>query len=408
MINVIGLGYIGLPTALMLASQGIDIVGTDYNQELVKTLQSGKTTFEEQGLDELFKDALNKGITFSDKYQKCNTYIISVPTPYDKNSKMIDAGYVENAVKMVLDVAPRDAIIIIESTISPGTIDRYIRPIIKDHKTETGKSVNLVHAPERIIPGNMINELKNNNRTIGADDPSVGEAIKKIYASFCRGDIVVTDIRTAEMTKVVENTFRDVNIAFANELAKICSQEDMDVYEIIRIANMHPRVNILSPGPGVGGHCISVDPWFLVGDYPMTANLIRCAREINDSMPEFVLERASNIMDERGIDSVKKVGIYGLTYKEDVDDIRESPTIQMLNSMKSHLAGNICRVYDPWVKNDVVAGQVHSMKEFLEGLELVIVMVGHSELKNDLSVLDGYAVLDTRNICGSGPNIYKL
>ena len=171
---------------------------------------------------------------------------------------------------------------------------------------------------------------------------------------------------------------------------------------------MHPRVNILSPGPGVGGHCISVDPWFLVGDYPMTAKLIRCAREVNDSMPDFVLSRASEIMKERGIEDLSRVGIYGLTYKENVDDVRESPTLQMLESMERHLATGFCKIYDPWVTEDIVPHQVHSMNEFLQGVELVIVMVGHSELRSNLSVLEGVAGLDTRDACGTAPNIYKL
>ena len=266
MINVVGLGYIGLPTALMLASHGVEIVGTDYNEELVKTLNSGKTTFKEEGLDELFSDALKAGIKFSTEYQVTDTYIVSVPTPYDKFSKKIDACYVISAVESVMKVCPKGATVVIESTVSPGTIDKYVRPAIESKGFTIGKDINLVHAPERIIPGNMVYELLHNNRTIGADDKTVGEKIKEIYSSFCQGEIEVTDIRTAEMTKVVENTFRDINIAYANELAKICRSDDMDVYEIIRIANKHPRVNILTPGPGVGGHCISVDPWFLVGD----------------------------------------------------------------------------------------------------------------------------------------------
>ena len=231
--------------------------------------------------------------------------------------------------------------------------------------------------------------------------------MKELYASFCKGEIAVTDIRTAEMTKVVENTYRDVNIAFANELAKICRSDGMDVREIVRIANKHPRVNILQPGPGVGGHCISVDPWFLVGDYPELARLIRNARETNDSMPEFVLARASEVMKENGIADVSKVGVYGLTYKEDVDDVRESPTLQMLESMERHLAAGSVRVYDPWVEQDVVPNQVHSMGDFLDGLEMAIVMVGHSQLRNDPSVLDGLVVLDTRDMCGDGEKVYK-
>ena len=261
MINVIGLGYIGLPTALMMSTHGVEVVGTDYNKELVKTLNAGHTTFKEDGLDELFQDALKYGIKFTTEYQVTDTYIISVPTPYDKFSKKVDACYVIAAVRDVLKVAPRGAIVVIESTVSPGTIEKFIRSEIETAGFVIGEDIHLVHAPERIIPGNMVYELFYNNRTIGADDKAIGEKVKKLYASFCKGEIVVTDIKTAEMTKVVENTFRAVNIAFANELAKICRHDNMDVYEIIRICNMHPRVNILQPGPGVGGHCISVDPF---------------------------------------------------------------------------------------------------------------------------------------------------
>lgn len=405
MVNVIGLGYIGLPTALMLASHGVEVVGTDYNAELVSTLNAGRTTFKEDGLDELFAEAVRAGITFTTEYQVCDTYILSVPTPYDKLSKRIDPKYVVAVVNDVLDVAPEGATLVIESTISPSTIDRCVRPII----AERGRwDVNLAHAPERIIPGNMIHELRHNNRTIGVDDQEVGKAVAEIYASFCQGEIALTDIRTAEMTKVVENTFRDINIAFANELAKICRVGGMDVHEVILIANKHPRVNILTPGPGVGGHCISVDPWFLVGDYPETANFVRLARQTNDSMPEYVMARAFAIMRERGIADPSKVGIYGLTYKEDVDDIRESPTLQMLAGMERHLVANPCRVYDPWVGRVEVPNQVLSMGEFLEGLEMVIVMVGHSQIKGKPEVFGERVLLDTRNVLGGGANVYKL
>lgn len=408
MINVIGLGYIGLPTALMFASHGVSVVGVDYDAKLVATLNSGRTTFKEEGLEELFAQALSSGIEFTTEYQPADIYIVSVPTPYDKDSKKIDASYVVSAVQSVLEVANSEAIIVIESTVSPGTIDRFVRPAIEEKGLVIGKDVHLIHAPERIIPGDMVRELKENNRTIGADNTEIGERIKSLYASFCSGEIAVTDIRTAEMTKVVENTFRDVNIAYANELAKICRSDEMDVHEIIRIANLHPRVNILSPGPGVGGHCISVDPWFLVGDYPRLANIILEARTINDSMPAFVLERTHQLMKEFGITQPSQVGIYGLTYKEDVDDIRESPTLQMLEIMEAHLAAGVCKVYDPWVDDDIVPNQVHSMQEFLKDLKLVVVMVGHSELKEDISVLNDVIVLDTRNVCGNCDNVHKL
>lgn len=406
MINVIGLGYIGLPTALMLSTHGVDVIGTDYNEELVETLNAGKTTFKEDGLDELFQSALEAGIKFTTKYQKTDVYIVSVPTPYDKFSKKVDACYVVSAVKDVLVVAPKGATIVIESTVSPGTIEKYIRPTIKEAGLEIGKDIHLVHAPERIIPGNMVYELLHNNRTIGADEEEVGDKIKELYASFCRGEIVVTDIKTAEMTKVVENTFRAVNIAFANELAKICRHDDMDVYEIIRICNMHPRVNILQPGPGVGGHCISVDPWFLVGDYPSLAKVIDESMKTNDGMPDFVLNRIYEIMKANKLTDITRVGLYGLTYKENVDDMRESPTLQMLDSQERHLAPGL-KVYDPYIKKDVVDNQYHNLDEFLDAVDLVVIMVKHNEIKENMDKLKGKIVLDCHNICQL-PGVYHI
>ncbi len=398
MINVVGLGYIGLPTALMFASHGVEVVGTDYNKELVDTLNSGKTTFEEEGLDELFFSAVKSGIRFSTNYMATDMYIVAVPTPYDKASKKIDASYVTGAVKNVMEVCPKGATVVIESTVSPGTIDKFVRPIIQENGFEIGKDIHLVHAPERIIPGNMVYELKHNSRTIGADSKEIGNKVKELYSSFCEGEIIVTDIRTAEMTKVVENTYRDINIAFANELAKICRSDDMDVYEIIRIANHHPRVNILSPGPGVGGHCISVDPWFLVGDYPGLANIILAARKINDGMPEFVLERIHDIMKKEGIQDVGKVGLYGLTYKENVDDMRESPTLQLLESMEKHLTNGVIKVYDPYITKDVVSNQYHDFESFIHDIDMVVIMVAHDEIKEKMDRLKDKVVLDTRKI----------
>ena len=406
MINVIGLGYIGLPTALMLASHGVEVVGTDFNKELVATLNAGKTTFKEKGLDELFNDAVNAGIKFTTEYQKTDTYIVSVPTPYDKFSKKVDPSYVIKAVNTILEVCPKDTTIVIESTVSPGTIDKYIRPVITEKGFVIGQDVNLVHAPERIIPGNMVYELLHNNRTIGADDKEIGEKIKQIYSSFCQGDIVVTDIRTAEMTKVVENTFRAVNIAFANELAKICRHDNMDVYEIIKICNMHPRVNILQPGPGVGGHCISVDPWFLVGDYPSLAKVIDESMKTNDGMPDFVLNRIYEIMKENAIEDIDRVGLYGLSYKENVDDPRESPTLQLLESQQRHLAKPI-KSFDPYFENDIVPNQYHDFEKFLNDTDLVVIMVNHNHIKENMDKLKGKVILDTRKCCDL-PGTYRL
>ena len=398
MVNVIGLGYIGLPTALMMASHGIEVTGTDCNKELVDMLRAGRTTFKEKGLDNLFDTAVKAGIKFTTEYQTTDMYIVSVPTPYDKFSKKVDARHVVTAVKEVMKVCRKGTTVVIESTVSPGTIDKHVRPVIEAAGFKTGEDIHLVHAPERIIPGNMVYELLHNNRTIGADDRSAGERVKRYYASFCQGDIVVTDIRTAEMTKVVENTFRAVNIAFANELARICRHDNMDVYEIIRICNMHPRVNILQPGPGVGGHCISVDPWFLVGDYPSLAKVIDEAMRTNDSQPAFVLNRIHEIMQAKGITDTSRVGLYGLTYKENVDDCRESPTLQLIEAQERHLAEPL-KCYDPFIQKDIVKKQCHDLDEFLNQIDMVVIMVKHQEIIDHMDKLKGKVVLDCHNIC---------
>lgn len=397
MINVIGLGYIGLPTALILAKSGKQVVGTDVKSDIVDSLREKKVTFEEPGMAELLEKALENEIEFKTHPVESSFYIITVPTPYDSVSKKLDCKYVEDATKSVLEFAEDGAIIVLESTVTPGAIDKYIRQIVEDYIAKTGKKINLAHAPERVMPGNIIYEIENNARTVGADSEEIALRVKEVYKSFCKSEINLTDIKTAEMTKVVENTFRDVNIAFANELAKICRQGGVDVNEVIRISNMHPRVNILSPGPGVGGHCISVDPWFLVGEYPLLTELIYKARKINDSMPEYVLKRAYDIMKKNGLKDFTRVGIYGLTYKENVDDVRNSPTMQMLEYQKENLASPL-KVYDPMVKNDIVDNQYHNLDKFLADVDFVIIMVAHDEIIQNLDLLKGKLVLDTRNI----------
>ena len=405
-INVIGLGYIGLPTALMFAKSGLKVVGTDYDPDIVSTLNKGQLSFEEKNLLETFEEALKNNIQFTTEYQKTNTYIIAVPTPYMKNSKKLDPSYLISGIHSVLDNCEKGAILIIESTISPGTTDKYIRPEIKKRGLVIGEDVHLVHAPERIIPGNMIYELEYNSRTIGADNEDIGNKVKALYENFCKGEIVVTDIRSAEMSKVVENTYRDINIAFANELAKICRTDNMDVYEIIKIANMHPRVNILQPGPGVGGHCISVDPWFLVGDYPDLTNMILTARKTNDSMPQHVLGRIRDIMREHNISDISKIGLYGLAYKENVDDTRESPTLQLLERMDEHLAFGV-KVFDPYIKERIVDHQFMNFEDFLNEIEILVIMVGHDHIKNNMELIKDKLILDTKNICAFEDS-YKL
>lgn len=402
MVSVIGLGYIGLPTSLAIAAAAnCQVIGVDINRDVVSSLKNNELTFQEKGLQNLFDKAVSNGIRFDTEIVDTDTYIIAVSTPYDSVSKKVDMRYVAAAFQDVLQVCSDGSTVVIESTVSPGSIDRYIRPLI----VQSGKQIKIAHAPERIIPGSMIYELEHNSRVIGVDDSETGRKLQELYGSFCKGEIVLTDIRTAEMSKVVENTFRDINIAFANELAKICRCDQLDVYEIIRIANKHPRVNILSPGPGVGGHCISVDPWFLVGDYPGLANIILAARKINDSMPEFVLERIYDIMQEHSMADISRVGIYGLTYKENVDDVRESPTLQLLECMKKHLAAPLL-CYDPYIDSKIVDRQVFDFNTFTDSVDMVVIMVGHSEIVENFSLIKNKIILDTRKcVCGE---VYHL
>ena len=397
MINVIGLGYIGLPTALMLAAHGQDVVGTDLSEAVVNNLKNGRVSLMEEGIEVLYRRALEGGIRFSNEYQKADMYIISVPTPYIQETKQVDASYVDAAVKTVLGVCPRGAVLVIESTVSPGTIDKRIRPLIEENGFVIGKDIFLTHAPERIIPGNMLYELEHNNRTVGADQREIGIRVRDIYASFCKGEIILTDIRTAEMTKVVENTFRAVNIAFANELAKICRKNGLDVYEVINICNKHPRVNILQPGPGVGGHCISVDPWFLVGDYPQLATVTAAAMHMNAEMPKFVLKRIRKIMGEHGMTDLSRVGLYGLAYKANVDDCRESPGLQLQQVVNDFCAMTLPS-YDPYVKAEILSNQHHALDAFLAQVDLVVILVGHEEIRRNAPALKGKIVLDCCNL----------
>lgn len=402
MINVIGLGYIGLPTALMLAAHGETVVGTDKNADLVAQLEAGCVTFREAGLDALFSRAQAAGIRFATEYQCAEYYVISVPTPYEADSRKLDAAFVLAAVGQVLQVCPKGAVIIIESTVAPGTVSRCIYPAVAAAGFTPGKDIHLVHAPERIIPGRMLEELQQNNRVIGADHPEIGQRVKGLYASFCRGQITVTDIQTAEMTKVVENAFRAVNIAFANELAVLCHASGLNVYEIIRLCNMHPRVHILQPGPGVGGHCIGVDPWFLVGDYPGLTRVIGAAMAGNDAMPDYVLGRIQAVMAETGIPGLHRVGLYGLTYKEDVEDTRRSPTLQLLERLTQEV-----QVYDPLITRDMVPGQHHDLRSFLEAVDMVVIMVKHQELLDNQAQLRGKVILDCRDAVHF-PGVYRL
>jgi UDP-N-acetyl-D-mannosaminuronic acid dehydrogenase len=389
-INVIGLGYVGLPTAVMLSKTKHTIVGTDLDLKKIHRLKKNQFYIDDIGLNELFLENNNKNLFFSNEPVEADYHFIAVQTPFDSVSKKIDTSFIINAIKSIICLTQTRFKIVIESTVSPGTIRG-----LREYFSAQVKFIEFVHAPERILPGNLFNELVTNSRTIGSDNPILGKEIEILYSSFTKGKIFHTNIITAELSKVIENTFRDINIAFANELALIAHEMNVDVYELISIANNHPRVNILNPGPGVGGHCIPVDPWFLVGDYPHLTKLIRSAREVNDEMPSFILRRAREILHKNSID-LSRVGIYGLTYKADVLDTRESPSVKFIELFTKEF-GFAPLVYDPLIKDGKYNSQP-SFEEFLLKINFVIVMVDHSHLKVNVDKLLGKIIFDTKRV----------
>lgn len=393
-INVIGLGYVGLPAALQFCNYGYQVFGTDTNKELITNLKKGVLETTEAGMQKELHKALNNQIYFSQNYYKADMYVIAVPTHFDRTTKKIDPCYLISAVNSIIEVCEEDAVIVVESTVSPGTIKLYLEPLLK------GKQLKIAHAPERILPGSTLYELRNNDRVIGADEVAVREQVKTVYQSFCSGKIRTTDIATAEMSKVIENTFRDVNIAFANELKKICDRMGIDVYEVISLANCHSRVDILKPGAGVGGHCISVDPWFLVGDFPELTQLISKARLVNDSMPRYVWEKLLKQI------TTKKIGIYGLTYKANVDDTRESPAWQLYRGMSKDEKQRTV-FYDPYVQEKIYEEQVTEFADFLNKVEIILVMAPHDHLNQQIEIVKerGIRIYDPYNTISSGIKI---
>ncbi|EJW9249077.1 TPA: nucleotide sugar dehydrogenase [Enterococcus faecalis] len=391
LINVIGLGYVGLPTALLM-SENYKVIGTDKNEKVVQSLNNGTYLFNEQDLQEYYHSSLKCGIEFTTEYKKADIYIVAVPTPFVEETKKINPEYLLTALKEIKEVCPENAIIVIESTIAPGTIDKYVKPLFLD------KKVKICHAPERVLPGNIIQELKNNSRTIGSDEVSVSEEIKKIYHSFCNGEIISTDICTAEISKVIENTYRDINIAYANELKKICTNIGLDTHEVIRIANFHPRVNILNPGSGVGGHCISVDPWFLVGEDNENTPLIQQARNVNDSMPNYIWKKMQQMINNQDNGQKKIIGLYGLTYKPNVDDIRESPALQLHEQLNKQERLETF-FFDPLVSTKVVENQIDDFDQFLDLIDILLIFTPHDHIKkNCINVIQKKVqIFDTSN-----------
>ena len=345
-ICIIGLGYIGLPTAAVLANNGYDVVGVDINKEVIDKLNKGKITIEEPRLDELVERVIEtKKLKGSYRPCEADIFIICVPTPI-KEDKKADLSYVISATNSILPYIRSNNVVILESTSPVGTILNIIKPILEKTNLNIGENIYLGYCPERVIPGSIIEELYNNDRIIGGINEISSLKIKEIYKSFVKGNLYTTDTNTAEMVKLTENTFRDINIAFANELLKICEDLDINVWELIKYCNKHPRVNILQPSPGVGGHCLAVDPWFIVEASQEFANIISMSRMINDSMPQYVFENIERLIKDIG--GNKKISILGMTYKKNIDDIRESPITNLIDILKVN--GYEVSVYDPYVK----------------------------------------------------------
>jgi len=407
-VAVIGLGYIGLPTAALLASYGWNVCGVDVSQAVVDTVNAGGVHIEERDLDRLVHDAITaQTLVAATEVPTASFYMIAVPTPLGPD-KTPDISYVEAAARSIAPKILPGACVIIESTSPVGTTERVAaiiaeaRPdLVVPRDGSTGAAdIALAYCPERVLPGRIVNELVYNDRVIGGVTAACAERASALYASFVKGDCLTTTARVAETVKLVENSFRDVNIAFANELSMIAEVIGVDVWDVIRLANRHPRVNILQPGPGVGGHCIAVDPWFLVAGAPDAARLVRTAREVNDHKAVHTENRIRALMDAA---PGGKVALLGLAFKPDIDDFRESPALAIAQSL-SHTHGQRILVVEPFTESlpDALAGSgaaLVTLDAALQAAEIVVVLVDHTAFKylspDDLA---GKLVFDTRGM----------
>mgnify|MGYP000591924713 FL=1 len=412
-VSVIGLGYIGLPTAAVLASKGVKVVGVDINQHAVDTINKGKIHIIEPELDVLVHEAVqNNYLTAVIEPEKSDVFMVAVPTPFRGNYEP-DLSYIKQAAKSIATVLEKGNLIILESTSPVGTTEKMMEWMREERPDlsfpEFGNDnfeadISVAHCPERVLPGYVVRELVENDRIIGGVTNRCAERAKDLYKFFVKADCLVTDCRTAELSKLVENSFRDVNIAFANELSLICDKLEINVWELIKLANRHPRVNILQPGPGVGGHCIAVDPWFIVNSAPDEAKLIRAARLVNDSKPNFVLDKVNQAVDIIGKDISKlKITCLGLAFKPDIDDLRESPALSIAGRI-SLMGFSKVLIVEPNISGlpkefkDKPVDLV-SVDEAIRVADIVVLLVDHTPFKStNLSLLSGKQIIDTRGI----------
>ena len=375
---VLGLGYIGLPTASTFATHGLKVIGVDTNLEIVNGLNKGKVHLFEPGLRDLVQDALETGnLVVCPQPELADAFIIAVPTPF-KEGKKADLDYVISAAESIVPHLRKGNLVILESTSPPRTTVDVVAPILEQSGLKAGSDFHLAYSPERVLPGQILRELVENARVIGGVDQASSEAGRELYSFFVKGEIILTDATTAEMVKLMENTYRDINIAAANEFARLADRFQVDIWEAISLANRHPRVKVLNPGPGVGGHCISVDPWFFVEAAPDIARLIRTAREVNDSQPEYVVDF---IRRKLGHLEGKRITALGLAYKADVDDLRESPAIEVVRHLRK--AGAQVTVYEPY-KTGFEMGGIYSAQNLEESIinaEVLVLLVSHQHFK---------------------------
>ncbi len=408
-VAVIGLGYIGLPTAAILATNGVKVIGVDVNQNTVDAVNRGEVPFVEPDLGVHVAGAVSQGnLRATTETPAAQAYIVAVPTPF-REDHSADLSYIEAAARGIAPQLVGDELVILEST-SPPRATRHLaeyilalRPDLSLDGADGAPVIHFAHCPERVLPGRVMIELVTNDRIVGGITSAAAELAKDLYAVFCQGEILVTDDVTAEMAKLVENSYRDVNIAFANELSVISDKLGIDVWELIRLANHHPRVNILQPGPGVGGHCIAVDPWFIVAAAPTESKLIRTAREVNDSKPEWVVEQVRKAAESFG--SEAKIATLGLAFKANIDDLRESPAIGITASLADELPTAKVLVAEPHVEAlpKALANrrnvELANTEDAIAQADVIVVLVDHDEFKNvDAGLLAGKAIVDTRGI----------
>lgn len=390
-ISVSGLGYIGLPTATMFANAGVDVVGLDVNQYAIDTINEGKIHIVEPGLEEIVNKVVTSGrLKASLHAEQADAFLIAVPTPFKGEDYTPDLTYIEAAVKTIAPVLQKGNIVILESTSPVGATEQMVdwlatlRPDLTFPKVvnDTNIDIHIAYCPERVLPGHVIRELVENNRIIGGITPACTELAKEVYRIFVQGELLETNARTAEMTKLTENAFRDVNIAFANELSLISDRLNIDVWELIELANHHPRVNILRPGAGVGGHCIAVDPWFIVNKTPDLAKMVRSAREVNDYKPKWVIEQIEREVANLGdLERKPKVALLGLAFKPDIDDLRESPAVEIAKEfgLKNEVELLLVEPNINTLPSEIQNGRLVSLDEALKQSDVQAVLVKHSE-----------------------------